>query len=73
MTATVYLVIGGVGFLGSHIIAALKEQDNAKIAIFDFYQPFPSEMVEEVEYFTGDITDEIYLTEVLNKICIFSV
>ncbi|KAK0502014.1 hypothetical protein EDD18DRAFT_1138806 [Armillaria luteobubalina] len=51
-----HMVIGGAGFLGSHIVTTLKARGDVTVGVFDLVQPSPSESMEGVEYFTGDIT-----------------
>ncbi len=63
-----HMVIGGAGFLGSHIVGTLKARGDVTVGVFDLVQPSASESVEGVEYFTGDITDETRLTEVLKQV-----
>ncbi|KDR84225.1 hypothetical protein GALMADRAFT_1340423 [Galerina marginata CBS 339.88] len=61
-----HLVIGGAGFLGSHIVEGLKTRLHS-IAVFDLVCPPDDERVDGVEYVSGDITDEAKLTETLQK------
>ena len=64
------LVIGGVGFLGSHIVEALKKRtvDHEQvIGVFDLVKP-TDEVITEVKYYEGDIVDQKRLTEVLKTV-----
>ncbi|KAK0458635.1 putative NAD(P) dependent steroid dehydrogenase-like protein [Desarmillaria tabescens] len=63
------MVIGGSGFLGSHIVGMLKAHGDVTVGVLDLVQPSASESVKGVEYFIGDITDETHLTEVLKQVC----
>lgn len=62
-----YLVVGGAGFLGSHIVQALVARGNSAVAVYDVKTPVDEDRVAGVEYFIGDIIDEVRLVEVLNK------
>lgn len=62
-----HMVIGGAGFLGSHIVTTLKARSDVTVGVFDLVQPSPSKSVEGVEYFTGDITRETRLIEVFKQ------
>ncbi|KAI9306543.1 3-beta hydroxysteroid dehydrogenase/isomerase family-domain-containing protein [Cunninghamella echinulata] len=49
-----YLVIGGNGFLGRHVIDQIrKRQDGSTIAVFDITKP--NEPEQDVEYHVGDL------------------
>ncbi|KAF5382594.1 hypothetical protein D9615_002746 [Tricholomella constricta] len=63
-----HFVIGGAGFLGSHIVEALTARSNVQsLAVFDLVSPSDGENVDGVEYISGDIVDEEKLTEALKK------
>lgn len=62
-----YLVIGGAGFLGSHIVQALVNHGGSSVAVYDVKVPRDEERVAGVEYFTGDILDKDKLVDVLNQ------
>lgn len=59
---TKFLIIGGCGFIGSHVVDVLTQGD-AKVRVLDrrtevFRPPVPG-----VEYITGDLSDGALLTE----------
>ena len=58
MSATddIFLVIGGCGFLGSHIINGLIARGTSKLAIFDIAEPRKS-ISNQVLYVKGDLTN----------------
>ncbi len=66
-----HMIIGGVGFLGSHIVGALRARGDQAVSVFDLLPPSPDESVDGVEYILGDITDEARLTEVLRQVQIY--
>ncbi|KAF8870992.1 hypothetical protein CPB84DRAFT_1754229 [Gymnopilus junonius] len=61
------LVIGGAGFLGSHIVKSLKENSNVIVLVLDRVAPSIDDKIEDVEYALGDITDETSLIETFGK------
>jgi len=61
------LVIGGNGFIGTHLVSALQDQ-GVKVRVFDRY---PSKFVEPksaVEYVTGDLGNHGALNEIVNGV-----
>ncbi|KAG7088702.1 hypothetical protein E1B28_012672 [Marasmius oreades] len=67
-----FLVIGGSGFLGSHIIEALRARrvdykQPISIAVYDIVKPLPEETIDAVTYYVGDIVNEAKLTEVMKE------
>jgi len=46
-----YLVIGGSGFLGRHIVTQLKDRGD-NVAVFDI-----SKRYDDTPFYSGDITD----------------
>lgn len=64
------LVIGGVGFLGSHIVEQLiaRETSTEGVAVLDLHDPPEKERVAGVKYYTGDIRDEERIIEVLKEV-----
>jgi sterol-4alpha-carboxylate 3-dehydrogenase (decarboxylating) len=58
----VYLVIGGSGFLGRHIVDALLARGDA-VSIFDIVQRY-----HDVPFYTGDISEEDSISEALQKV-----
>jgi hypothetical protein len=63
-----YLVIGGAGFLGSHIVEALLARKEPHVAVYDLNNPPEGDALEGTTYFLGDILDESNLLDVLNKV-----
>ena len=61
-----YLVIGGCGFLGHHIVSQLLDAHATKVSVLDLRTEnnrFPA-----VQYFNGDITSEKDVLDVLQKV-----
>ncbi|CCM04919.1 uncharacterized protein FIBRA_07116 [Fibroporia radiculosa] len=56
-----YLVIGGSGFLGRHIVDALLAR-NDTVAVFDIVQRY-----HDVPFYSGDISEEEQVGEALRK------
>jgi len=59
------LVIGGNGFIGTHLVAALKAE-GIRVRVFDRY---PNKFVEPdttIEYITGDLGNHGALNEIVN-------
>ena len=63
-----YLVLGGNGFVGSHIVQRLLSRGEKRVAIYSRSKPPARKLVEGVEYYTGDITDKRRLVEVLREV-----
>ncbi|TFY80427.1 hypothetical protein EWM64_g3586 [Hericium alpestre] len=52
-----YLVVGGAGFLGSHIVQALVDRGEQHVAVYDPRVPASRERIQNVLYIEGDICD----------------
>ncbi|ESK90193.1 c-3 sterol dehydrogenase [Moniliophthora roreri MCA 2997] len=64
------LVISSIGFLGSHIVEALKNcvgNSNQVIGVLDIVKPLDNKVIAGVEYFEGDIVDEARTIEILKS------
>ena len=59
----VYLVIGGSGFLGRHIVNALLARGES-VSVFDIVQRH-----HDVPFYSGDITEKISISDALSKVC----
>ncbi|KAF8573564.1 C-3 sterol dehydrogenase [Ramaria rubella] len=59
-----YLVIGGCGFVGRHIVEALLARGELQVAVFDLVQ---RHFDTNVQFFTGDITDEVAVGNAIQK------
>lgn len=58
-----YLVIGGCGFLGQHIVGALLDRGETSVAVLDNVQ---GDLPSVVQFFQGDIVNQ---PDVENAIC----
>ena len=58
----VYLVIGGSGFLGRHIVEQLLERGDP-VAVFDIVQRH-----DDVPFYSGDISDEAQVSQAIQKV-----
>ncbi|QRW24583.1 3-beta hydroxysteroid dehydrogenase/isomerase family protein [Rhizoctonia solani] len=57
-----YLVIGGSGFLGRHIVEALVARGEKDVAVLDIVQRY-----DDVRFFSADITNEADVADVIRK------
>ena len=58
------LVTGGMGFIGRYVVEELQARGH-KPVIFDHHRRHHSEYDSEVEVFTGDIMDDVAVTEAM--------
>jgi UDP-glucose 4-epimerase len=59
------LVIGGNGFIGTHLVSALKAE-GVKVRVFDRYALKSGEPDNNVEYIVGDLGNHGALSEIVN-------
>lgn len=58
----IYIVIGGSGFLGRHIVQGLLDRGDS-VSIFDIVQRY-----HDVPFYSGDITEEVSVAQALQKV-----
>ena len=61
------LVLGGSGFIGTHLSKALAERGHY-VRVFGLQQNLPDGASKRIEYWRGDFSDAILLSEALNDI-----
>lgn len=64
-THELHFVIGGAGFLGSHIIRALVQRGETAVASFDIREP--EERIQGAVYYEGDLTDAKSLSNAIQQ------
>ncbi|WFD24057.1 3beta-hydroxysteroid-4alpha-carboxylate 3-dehydrogenas(decarboxylating) [Malassezia equina] len=63
-TQELHFVIGGAGFLGSHIVNALVNRGEKYVASFDIREP--AEAIQGARYYEGDLTKEETIVQALD-------
>lgn len=61
-TRDIYLVIGGSGFVGRHIVDALLARGDS-VSVFDIVQRY-----HDVPFYSGDISEERSVSDALRKV-----
>ncbi len=68
----IILVVGGAGYIGSHMANMLAQEDY-QVLILDNFSTGHEKAVQEFECIDGDIHDAVLLKKILNKKNIFAV
>ena len=58
----IYLVIGGSGFLGRHIVQSLLDRGDS-VSVFDIVQRY-----HDVPFYSGDITEQDSVAQALRTV-----
>lgn len=67
-TTESYLVIGGCGFLGRHIVEHLLARGETAVAVFDLVQRHHD---KNVQFFTGDLCEAADLNKAIKLVFLF--
>lgn len=62
-TKDVYMVVGGNGFLGRHIVQQLLDRGDI-VSVFDIVERY-----NDVSFYSGDISDQESVASALRKVC----
>jgi UDP-glucose 4-epimerase len=62
-----WLVTGGAGYIGSHIVRAFAEQDIATVVIDDLSSGHRSFVAPDVPFYEGTVTDGALLRQILDR------
>ena len=61
-----YLVIGGNGLLGGHIVDKLLERGEKAVSVFDLVQV---NVDPRVRFFAGDVSDYAVVKQAVQEVC----
>lgn len=64
----VYLVLGGSGLLGRHIVERLRDRGDT-VAVLDLVQRHDS---DDIPFYSGDIAEKDVVLSVVKKVCIIT-
>ena len=62
-----WLVTGGAGYIGSHVVRALAEQDIATVVVDDLSSGHRSFVAPEVPFYEGSVTDGALLRRIFDQ------
>jgi UDP-glucose 4-epimerase len=62
-----WLVTGGAGYIGSHIVRAFAEQDIASVVVDDLSSGHRTFVAPEVPFYDGNVTDEALLQRIFDQ------
>lgn len=61
------LVLGGAGYIGSHMVAYLRQQEVNCVVIDNLSTGFRESVPANVPFYEGDLADKSLLTDILNQ------